>query len=88
VQFPDNGTEMWSLSVEIFPGKHCDFSTYLAKSARAQSGACADLQFPDYGTELYSPGNRISSRKALRFEHLSCQESENSDWSMRRDALS
>jgi hypothetical protein len=24
------------LSVEIVPGKHCDFSTYLAKTARAQ----------------------------------------------------
>jgi hypothetical protein len=26
------------LAVEIFPGKHCDFSTYLAKRARAQYG--------------------------------------------------
>jgi hypothetical protein len=40
------------LEVEIVPGKHCDFSTYLAKSARAQSGACEEVQFPDYGTEL------------------------------------
>jgi hypothetical protein len=36
------------LAVEIVPGKHCDLSTYLAKSARAQSGACAEVQFPDY----------------------------------------
>jgi hypothetical protein len=39
------------LAVESFPGKqekHCDFSTYLAKRARAQSGACAEVQFPDY----------------------------------------
>jgi hypothetical protein len=36
------------LAVEMVPGKHCDFSTYLAKRARAQSGACAEVQFPDY----------------------------------------
>jgi hypothetical protein len=42
------------LEVEMIPGKHCDFITYLAKRARAQSGACAEVQFPDYGTELYS----------------------------------
>jgi hypothetical protein len=29
----------------MFPGKHCDFSTYLAKRARAQSGACAERSF-------------------------------------------
>jgi hypothetical protein len=29
------------LAVEIISGKHCDFSTYLAKRARAQSGVCA-----------------------------------------------
>jgi hypothetical protein len=40
------------LAVEMILRKHCDFSTYLAKSARAQSGACAEVQFPDYGTEL------------------------------------
>jgi hypothetical protein len=44
------------LSVEIIQGKHCDFSTYLTKRARAQSGACAELKFPDYGTVLWSPG--------------------------------
>jgi hypothetical protein len=43
------------LAVEIFPGKHCNFSTYLAKRARAQSGARAEVQFPDYGTVLWSP---------------------------------
>jgi hypothetical protein len=40
------------LAVEIFPGKHWDFSTSLAQRARAQSGACTEVQFPDYGTEL------------------------------------
>jgi hypothetical protein len=36
------------LAVEFVPGKHHDFSTYLAKKASAQSGACAEVQFPDY----------------------------------------
>jgi hypothetical protein len=36
-----------SLAVEIYPGKHCDFSTSLAKKARAQSGEVAEVQFPD-----------------------------------------
>jgi hypothetical protein len=40
------------LPVEIVPGKHCDFSTYLAKRARAQTVACAEVQFNDYGTVL------------------------------------
>jgi hypothetical protein len=40
------------LSVEIFPGKLCDFSIYLAKRARAQSGALPEVQIPDYGTVL------------------------------------
>jgi hypothetical protein len=35
------------LAVEMIPGKHLDFSTYLAKRARAQSGALAELQFPE-----------------------------------------
>jgi hypothetical protein len=64
------------LAVEIIAGKHCDFSTYLAKRARAQSGTCAEVQFPNYGTNFWSNGNRKYSRKALRFQHLSCQESE------------
>jgi hypothetical protein len=42
-----------SLAVEIIPGKHCYFSTYLAKRARAQSGECAEVHFLDYGTELW-----------------------------------
>jgi hypothetical protein len=42
------------LAVEIFIGKHSDFSTSLAKRAGAQSGACAEVQFPDYGTVLCS----------------------------------
>jgi hypothetical protein len=77
-----------SLSVEIFPGKHSDFSTYLAKRERAQSGACAEVHFPDYGTELWSPGSRNCSRRVLRFQNLSCQESESSLWSMRRGSVS
>jgi hypothetical protein len=52
------------LAVELFQGKHCDSSTYLAKRARAQSGACAEVHFPDYGTVLWSPGSRNGSRKA------------------------
>jgi hypothetical protein len=44
------------LAVDIISGKHCDFRTYLAKRARAQSGASAELKFPDYGTVLWSPG--------------------------------
>jgi hypothetical protein len=53
------------LTVEMVPGKHYDFSTNLAKRARTQSGACAEVQFPDYGTELWSPGSSNSSKKAL-----------------------
>jgi hypothetical protein len=29
----------------MVPGKHCNFSTYLAKRARAQSGASAEVSF-------------------------------------------
>jgi hypothetical protein len=76
------------LAVEIVPVKHWDFRTYLAKGARAHSGACAEVQFPDYGTELMSPVCRMCSRKALRFQHLSCQEDEISVFIMRRGALS
>jgi hypothetical protein len=54
-----------NLALERDPEKHSDFSTYLAKRARAQSGACAEVQFPDYGTELCSPANRKFSKKAL-----------------------
>jgi hypothetical protein len=61
------------LAVEIVPRKHWYFSTYLAKRARAQSCACAEVQFSDYGTEMQSPGSRNCSRKALRFQYLSCQ---------------
>jgi hypothetical protein len=53
VQFPDYGTVLWPLAVEIIPGNHCDFSTYLTKRARTQSCACAEVQFPDYETELW-----------------------------------
>jgi hypothetical protein len=55
------------LAVEIVPGKHCDFSNYLDKRAKAQFGACAELKFPDYGTVLWSPGSRNDSRKHCDF---------------------
>jgi hypothetical protein len=54
------------LAAEKIPGKNCDFSTYLTKRARAQSGACAEVQFPDYGTVLWSPGSRNGSWKARK----------------------
>jgi hypothetical protein len=76
------------LAVEIVPGKHFDFSTYLAKSPRAQSVAYTEVQFPDYGTVLWSNGSRNFSKKALRFQHLSCQDSESSVRRMRRNAVS
>jgi hypothetical protein len=40
------------MAVEVVPRKHCDFSTYHAKKARNQSGACAEVNFSAYGTEL------------------------------------
>jgi hypothetical protein len=58
------------LSVEIFPGKPYEFSTYLARRGKAKSGACAEVQFPEYGTVLWSPGSRNYSRKAQRFQNL------------------
>jgi hypothetical protein len=64
------------LTIETIPGEHCDLITYLANRARAKSGACAVVQFPDYGTVLWSPYSRNYSRKALRFQHLFCQERE------------
>jgi hypothetical protein len=91
VKFPDYGTVLWS------PGsRNCsrkaenqfDFNTYFTKSARAQFGACAEVQLHDYGTVLWAPGSRNNSRKELRFQHLSCLESESSVWRMRRGAVS
>jgi hypothetical protein len=76
------------LAVEMIPGKHCDFSTKLAKRARAQSGACAEVQFPDNETVLLSHGSRNSSKKTLPFQHLSYQESESSVSRMCRGAVS
>jgi hypothetical protein len=76
------------LAVEFAQRKNCDFSSYLPKGARAQSGACADVQSADYGTELWSPGSKNNSRKELRFQHLSYQESESSVWWIRRGAVS
>jgi hypothetical protein len=66
------------LAVEMIPGKHCDFSTYLAKRACAQSVACAEVQFPDYLTVLWAQYSRNDSRKELRFQQIFCQESESS----------
>jgi hypothetical protein len=37
---------------------------------------------------LWSPGSRNCIRKALRFQHLPCQESVSSVWSMRTCAVS
>jgi hypothetical protein len=67
VNFSVYCTELWTLAVEMIPGKHCDFSTYLAKSANTQSGACAEVQFNDYGTELWSPGSRNVSCAEVNF---------------------
>jgi hypothetical protein len=55
------------LAVKMVPGKHCDFSTYLAKGARAQFCACAEVKFPDYGRVLWYPGGRNGSRKHCDF---------------------
>jgi hypothetical protein len=55
------------LAVEFVPGKHCDFSTYLAKRAGTQSGAWAEVQFPDYGTVLWLSVSRYGSRKNCGF---------------------
>jgi hypothetical protein len=55
------------LALEIVSEEHCEFSNYLAKRARSQSGACAEVQFPDYGTELWSTGSRNVSRKHSDF---------------------
>jgi hypothetical protein len=46
------------LAVEMVPGKHFDFSTYLAKRGGVQSGECAEVQFPDYGKVLWSIGRK------------------------------
>jgi hypothetical protein len=75
------------LAVEILPGKHCDFSTNVTKRARTQSGAWPKVKFPEYGTVLWSPVSRNISRKALRFQLLSCQERESSVCRMRRCAV-
>jgi hypothetical protein len=88
MQLPDYGTVLWPLAVEMIPGKHCNYSKYLAKRARAQSGACAEVHFPDYGRVLWASVSRNDSRKALRFHHLFCQESEVSVWNIRRGAVS
>jgi hypothetical protein len=76
------------LAVDIMSGKHCDFSTYFAKRARAQSDACAEVQFSDYGTVLWATGSITYCNKALRFQHLSCQECGSSVWRMSRGAVS
>jgi hypothetical protein len=88
VHFPDYGTVIWSLVSRNCSRKHCNFRTYLTKRARDRSGACAEVQSPDYGTVLWSPGSRNDSSKALRFQHLSGQESESSISRMCRGAIS
>jgi hypothetical protein len=56
MQFPDYGTVLWypgSRNCSRKAGKHCDFSTYFTKRARAQFGACAEVQLPGYGSVLW-----------------------------------
>jgi hypothetical protein len=55
------------LAVGIVPGKLRNFSTYLAMRARAQSGACAEVQFIVNGRVLWYPGCRNNSRKHCDF---------------------
>jgi hypothetical protein len=91
VQFPDYGSMLWSLGSRNFSrkaGKHFDFSPYLTKCSRVQFVAWAEVQFPDCGIVLCATDSRKVSRKALRFQPLSCQESESSVWSMLRVAVS
>jgi hypothetical protein len=76
------------LAVEIVPVKHCDFSTYLAKGAKAQCGACADVNLLIMEKSCGPLTVEMVSGKHCGFQHLSCQESESSVWSMRRGALS
>jgi hypothetical protein len=52
------GRVLWPLALELFPGKHCNISIYLAKRPRAQTFACTEVQFSDYGTVLWAPGSR------------------------------
>jgi hypothetical protein len=52
---------------EMVTGEHSGFSTYLAKRARAQSGACEKVHFLDDGTEFWSPGNRNFQREHWDF---------------------
>jgi hypothetical protein len=61
------------LAVEIVPGKHCDFSTYLAKRARAQSGACAEVKFPDHGTELWPQAIEMFPGQQCDFSTYLCK---------------
>jgi hypothetical protein len=59
------------LAVENISGKHCDYRTYLAKRAKARSGACAEVQFPDFGTVMWSPGSINNSMKAAKHYDIS-----------------
>jgi hypothetical protein len=54
----------------MVPGKHCDFSTYIAKRARAQSGPCAEVQFPDYGTVLWPLAVEIFPKNLCDFSPI------------------
>jgi hypothetical protein len=76
------------VAVETFPGKHRDFSTYLAKRARAQSGSCAEVQFPDYGTVLWAHGSRNDSRKETAISTSILPRELELSLSMRRGAVS
>jgi hypothetical protein len=78
------------LAVEMVLGKHCDFSTYLATSSIAQSGACAEVQFSYYGTVLWPlaveiiPGNHFVFStyldKKARAQPGACAEVQFSDY--------
>jgi hypothetical protein len=74
------------LAVEMVPGmqESTAISAPILPRERSSFGACAEVQFPDYGTDLWAPGIRNEPKKALRFQHLFCQECESSVWSMRR----
>jgi hypothetical protein len=88
VQFPDYGTELWSLAVEMIPGNHCYFITNLAKRARVQSGACAEVKFPDYGMRSGPLAVEMVPEKHCNFSNFLGKEGESSVWRMRRSAVS
>jgi hypothetical protein len=62
-----------TMAVEMVPGKHWDFSTYLARRAGVQSGAYADVHFVileqcsgPLAVEIF-PGNQESTAISAPF---------------------